>query len=180
MQKRRYAAFGARDLPSSCTTQLMGIAKDLASRGWELQTGSFPGAMSCFRLGALLAKPEDSHSPNAEFVREWLPFVAFNGSASPLFPPTDKAEEVASFYHPRWEALPLRKKRIHASMSHILLGSSCKERVIFAICWSRDGNQDVDRHTSQGMRVCRGLDIPYYNLGARTGLRDFHNLLRGI
>ena len=97
-----YAGIGSRLTPVAIHGLIEAIAERLAARGITLRSGAAPGADTAFECGC------DQGSGKKEI---FLPWKNFNRSFSPLFPPSKKAEELASFVHPNWQAC-LRSSRL--------------------------------------------------------------------
>lgn len=171
----RVGVFGSRSIPDKEATNLYRVGKALAAKKLQIETSADEGAIEAVKLGV-----EEEGLEALALVREWLPCSGYKGSDSPHFPPSPQAMELAQKFHPKWELLSLRTKRVMGRMTHILLGEDCRSPVTFAVHWVLPGREgDERRYCTQGIRICRTLDIPHFNVALPSSRGKLYALLRG-
>lgn len=144
----------------------------MASAGWTLRTGMSPGADQAFYRGAC------EKGGSAEL---YLPWPDFEEDRRPELPhvrvlerPASAAYELASRYHPRWDALDSHERDRRARDVHQVLGERLDEPVELVICWtideSLDGSGPRAGGTGQALRVAHHYSVPVLNLAREDHL----------
>ena len=146
---KTYAGIGSRETPADVCALMTSIATHLRKDGYILRSGHAPGADSAFEAGA---------GNEAEI---WIPWRGFNGSKSPLLP-IPAAFAMAEEYHPKWTAVNLGGRSLHARNCHQVMGRDLVSPVEFVICWTYDGR--ASGGTGQALRIAEAHKIPVYNL----------------
>lgn len=149
---KTYAGIGSRETPAEVLVRMREYAIFLARRGWLLRSGAAPRADTSFEDGC------DYAGGRKEI---FLPWSRFNGSDSPLFPPTRAAFDLASEIHPNWSGLVLGWKKLHARNCHEVLGADLDDPVAFVLCWTPGG--DARGGTATAMRLAHRRNIPVFN-----------------
>lgn len=150
------------------------IGERMARSGWILRTGMSPGADQAFFRGARVA---------TGLVELYLPWSGFEEDARceaigvrVLGRPATAAYELASRYHPAWDALDSAERDLRARDVHQVLGERLDEPVEVVICWTIDGSLDGrgmrSGGTSQALRVAHDHGIPVLNLARAEHLKE--------
>jgi hypothetical protein len=138
---------------------MRGIAKTLCQEGYILRSGGADGADTAF---------EDGHDyAGCEVIggdkEIYLPWKGFNnrdnGEGCDIYPPTKRAIEIASKFHPTWDRCSSAVQKLHARNSHQVLGKDCETPSEFVICWHPGYGG-----TMQAVRIATHHKIPVYNL----------------
>ena len=145
-----YTGIGSRETPKPILKYMIMIAFKFAKFGWTLRSGGAAGADSAFEFGC------DLGGGSKEI---YLPWKDFNGNTSKLFPPSEKAIEVAKKYHPKFSSLSSGAKKLHARNSHQILGVDCSTPAELVICWTPGSGG-----TEQALRIARDHKIEILNL----------------
>lgn len=154
-----YAGIGSRKSPAEVCSLATSLACWLADEGFELRSGHADGFDLAVEKGCDLVKGPKSI---------YLPKRRFNGSASQLFEVSEKALELASKYHPNWNAVKPWHRPLLARNGYQVLGpnldSSTKSK--FIVCWTKNGK--LVGGTAQALRIAADpqYNIPIYNIGS--------------
>jgi hypothetical protein len=142
MEIRYWAGIGSRETPAHVKVIMSMTSMYLyTKKSYVLRTGGAVGADAAFAKGC-----PDSHK------------VIYTYKDS-----TVAALEHASKYHPNWNACNEVTRKLHARNSMIILGPRLDTPVFFCVCWTPKSK--VCGGTGQGIRICKDLGIPVYNLG---------------
>lgn len=141
--------------------------------GWVLRTGFSPGADQAFYNGARAAGgPIELHLPWPGFEedkRDTMDGVRVCGEL------VQEAYDIASRFHPQWDALELSERHLRARDVQLILGEGFDEPVQIVICWTPDGSLDgsspLAGGTGQGLRLAHHHGIPVLNLARPEHLR---------
>lgn len=175
-----YAGIGARETPADVLEAMEEIGARMARSGWILRTGMSPGADQAFFRGACAAAGQ------AELCLPWPGFEEdARGEASgvcALGRPTTAAYELASRYHPAWNALDSDERDLRARDVHQVLGERLDDPVEVVICWTVDGSLDGSSTraggTGQALRVAHDHRIRVLNLARAEHLTEAMSLTR--
>lgn len=148
-----YAGIGSRKTPSDIMVKMQTIAYLLAEHKWILRSGGAKGADSAFEKGC------DKNKGGKEI---YLPWSEFNHNDSFRFPPSIEAFKVAKNFHPKWQYLNSKAKKLMARNSHQVLGEDMLTPVKMVICYTDDGK--ISGGTGQAMRIAKDKNIPIYNM----------------
>lgn len=151
-----YAGIGSRSTPPDILRLMTKAALHLDDRGGVLRSGGAAGADSAFELGVYSKRKEI-----------FLPWRLFNRNPSPLWPPSQRAMDLAAHFHPAWDRCSNAARSFHARNSHQVLGVNLDDPVKFVLCWT-PGGEDVGG-TAQALRLARAYGIYVLNLGAPDG-----------
>jgi hypothetical protein len=170
-----YAGIGSRATPARTLEQIEALGARFAREGLVLRTGASPGADQAFMHGAAKA------GGRAEL---YLPCPRFEAGARAqargldaivLGEPAPRAYDLAARFHPAWEELGERERRLRARDVHQVLGADLRSPVEFVVCWTPDGRRDGTRAsaggTGQALRVAASRNIPVINLADTAAAR---------
>jgi len=143
----RYAGIGSRKTPTEILTLMAMIARVLCTHGWILRSGGALGADKAFYIGA---------ANQTEIMSPWNGYNGFQGS------PSKEAIELASKYHPNWQACSQGARKLHGRNSEILLGKDLNTPVEMVICWTPKGL--ITGGTGLALRIAQDRNIPIFNL----------------
>jgi len=166
-----YTGIGSRHTPNHILGQMIKIAYFLNTHEFTLRSGGADGADSAFEAGV-------DRAPNPTLKEIYLPYQNFNNRRSALFPPSDRAYQLAEKYHPRWHKLSPVVKALMARNTHQVLGQDLNTPSAFTVCYTLDGQDSGG--TGQALRLCRDLDIPVFNLYNSSTLEKLNAFLRGL
>lgn len=155
MKRKLYAGIGSRETPSDIREFMTLISSKLELLGYVLRSGGAIGADMAFESGVV------------DSVMKEI-FKADDA--------TPESIELASKYHPKWNACSDYAKRLHGRNGMILLGNDLTKPVDFAICWTVDGK--ATGGTGQAIRIATDMNIPVFNLHdpfTHKRLSDFIN-----
>ncbi|HWL52983.1 MAG TPA: hypothetical protein VNQ90_11145 [Chthoniobacteraceae bacterium] len=150
-----YAGIGSRNTPEAILFLIRSVAAVLADRGLVLRSGGSPGADTAFEAGC-----DRSRGRKEVF----LPWQGFNRNPSPLFEPTEEAEEVAALVHPHWRACRPSSRKLHARNVQQVYGRNMDTPVDFVLFWAREENGKVEGGTATAVHFAREMNIPTFNL----------------
>ncbi len=155
-----YCGIGSRKTPPCVLRQMETIAIVAAQAGLVLRSGGAAGADTAFEQGCVGVSGE---------MEIYLPWKGFNGCATTrayIHPPTKRAFEIASHFHPAWDRCSRAAKLLHARNSHQVLGKDCETPSKFVACWHQNTGG-----TMQAVRIAKSHGIHVYNL-AEVGAYD--------
>jgi hypothetical protein len=152
-----YTGIGARDTPMAGIKAMHDFGQALAQHGFILRSGAAGGADTAFESGC------DIHQGKKEI---YLPWPKFNNHPSSLYEISDKAMEIASEFHPNWNACSDGAKKMMARNVYQVTGLDLSTKSDFVICWTKDGK--ASGGTGQAIRMAEFLGIPVYNLKNQT------------
>lgn len=158
-----YAGIGSRKTPHYICDLMTKIAYVFAKLDYTLRSGGADGADSAFEQGC------DKASGKKQI---FLPWGGFNDKKG-IFPPTVKAMEIASTYHPTWNKCSRGAKLLHSRNSHQILGRDCETPLSFVVCWHTGSGG-----TTQACRLAKDHKIPIINLAKDNELQWLLNRLR--
>jgi hypothetical protein len=149
------------------------IGARMAGAGWVLRTGMSPGADQAFYRGACRA------NGRVQLYLPWPDFEEDRRGGLPgvdvLWRPASAACELASRFHPRWDALGWEERHLRARDVHQVLGERLDEPVEVLVCWTPDGSLDGSDPraggTGQALRVAHHHSIPVLNLAREEHLK---------
>jgi hypothetical protein len=144
-----YAGIGSRQTPKLILDFIKLFAMRLGDMGWQLRSGGAMGADIAFERGARASRMGDQ------------PIIYRPEDA------TDKAIELASRYHPNWQACDEYARKLHGRNAMIVLGQALNYPVNKVVCWTRDGR--TDGGTGMGIRIAMDYKIPIVNMGSPEG-----------
>lgn len=162
-----YAGIGSRETPPNIQNMMTNFAALAEGYGWTLRSGGANGADAAFEKGV-------RNQLNKEI---FLPWGAFNGNKSRLFPPSDLAYKVAEQTHPNWAACSQAARKLHARNMHQVLGRHLAEPASFIVCWTKDAK--LVGGTSTALRAAIELGIPIFNLGGSVDEAALEAILKG-
>lgn len=155
---RVYCGIGSRETPNRILGLMSVLAYHLARQGWILRSGCAPGADSAFEAGHLAAMDEEAVI-RPELYLPWEGFENRTQVFGGLKEPSDRALEVASNYHPRWNDLSQGAQKLHGRNAHQVLGRDIDSYVLptFILCWTRDGKGSGG--TGQALRIAQAYGV---------------------
>lgn len=163
-----YAGIGSRATPNDILKEMEEMAQYLEKQGYILRSGGAPGADTAFEAGAI----------NKEI---YLPWKGFNNHPGGIYPPTEEAFNIASFYHPKWPFLTQGAQKLHARNVHQILGRDCNTPSAFVLCWTPGGSEAPDDKrggTGQAIRVANGYKICVVNMFDRLWETELWKVLK--
>lgn len=172
--KRFYAGIGSRQSPPDVLAFMVEVGEFLAQKGYVLRSGGADGADKAFEQGCDLVQGEKEI---------YLPWKGFNDNPSELFLKSpelkeirDKAFELASQYHPAWDALNYGARCLMARNGMQVLGRDLNTPVSFIVCWNLGGFNHGG--TSQALRIALDRKIPMFMLSNKVCMEDVREHLR--
>lgn len=153
-----YCGIGSRETPRRILGMMSVLAYHLARQGWILRSGGAPGADTAFEAGHLAAMDEEA-VVRPEIYLPWEGFEDRDRVFGGLKEPTQRALEVASTYHPKWDDISQGAQKLHGRNAHQVLGQNVDSPAlpVFIICWTRDGKGAGG--TGQALRIARGYGV---------------------
>jgi hypothetical protein len=137
------------------------LASYFSTIGWVLRSGGADGADKAFEQGCT----------NVSGKKEiFLPWYGFNGNASQLYDIPEKAYDIAKQYHPNWNNLTNKVKRLMARNTQQILGADLTTPSTFVVCWTPDGCVSHNTRTcdtggtGQAISIASTVNIPVINL----------------
>jgi hypothetical protein len=158
-----YAGIGSRETPPEVLREMEALAQSCAMMGYTLRSGGADGADSAFETGCDLIA---AGAPKEIF----LPWRGFNKNQSPLFEIPEKAFEISSQHHPRWQYLREPVRKLMARNAQQVLGKNLDTPVEFVICWTPDGCTKGEERTKdtggtgQAIAIASAHNIPVFNM----------------
>jgi hypothetical protein len=183
-QADAYAGIGSRDAPPEALAAMHALAARFARAGLTMRTGASPGADQAFLRGAASARGAvELYLPWPEFEAQARATAARGARVFELAEPVAAATALAQRFHPRWEELEPKQRRLRARDVHVVLGVDLSSPAAFVICWTPDGSVDGSSAaaggTGQALRVAAHHDVPVVNLATGTGAREALERLPG-
>lgn len=158
MAYKAYAGIGSRETPQDTLQYMTNFAELCAQEGWTLRSGGANGADKAFEAGVPVSQP---------YKKEiFLPWGAFEGSGSLLFPPSPLAHEMLKslLEEEHYENLSEGARKLHARNIHQVLGQKLNDPVKFLICWTPDGK--IVGGTATALKVAKMYRVPIFNFGS--------------
>ena len=155
---RCYTGVGSRKTPPEVMEQITGIAQWLSQKGMTLRSGGADGADTAFESGSMSSD-------------------VFTHDLS-----TEAAEAIAARFHPAWNKLGDRAKKLHGRNAFQVLGGQLDKPSDFVICWTPDGCVTHSQRsiktggTGTAISIATFYGIPVFNLNdpiSKTGLKQF-------
>ncbi len=115
MGNKYYTGIGSRKTPETYLSVMRLIAHQFVKKGFILRSGGADGADSIFEFGC------DEKNGKKEIYLPWKNYNNNNSSYYDYFN-FDKAFEIASDYHPKWNNLSIGVKKLLARNVYQLLG----------------------------------------------------------
>lgn len=161
---RVYTGIGSRVIDPGIIPTIQYIGKLLSERGFILRSGGANGADLEF---------ETAHGSGPKEI--FLPWKKFNGNLSPYFKITDEAKEMAREYHPLGQELKHPALYLMARNCYQVLGLDLNTPTDFVVCVTPD---EYHGGTSQALRICRKLGIPYFNIYHQKNIQNLAEFLK--
>jgi len=152
-----YTGIGSRETPQEIVKVMVAVGEKMGELGWTLRSGGANGADLAFELGC------DKVGGKKEI---YLPWRGFNGSRSPLFlegKDCERAEEVASRFHPKWDVLSAGAKKMHTRNVFQVLGLGLNIPSKVVVCYTKGGTGQGG--TGQAIRVAKAYKVPIIDMG---------------
>ena len=166
-----WAGIGARKAPKHILSKMWSISRTNAQLGRHLSTGGAPG------MDEAAIKGHKSITDSNLTI--YIPWPNFQGYASEdrytknfhgyatkdkgvYVGVTEKAQEIASEYHPRWSTLTPGVKALMSRNVYQVLGTDLQTPVNCVICWTPGGK--LVGGTAQAIKIAMDHDIPVFNL----------------
>ncbi|MFW6035966.1 MAG: hypothetical protein ACOCRZ_06900 [Halothermotrichaceae bacterium] len=163
-----YTGIGSRDIPTEIADVLEELGYCLARKGYILRSGASPGADTAFELGVVRAEGK------FEIYLPWAEFAKRSGQQGYIdtesLPNYSKAVNIARKYHPDFESLTEKSKKLIIRDGYQVLGRDLKTRSKFIVCWTEDAcTNDRQRTektggTGQAISIGSDLTIPIFNI----------------
>jgi hypothetical protein len=150
-----YTGIGSRETPRDFLELFCRVAEFLSSNDFTLRSGHAEGADQAFEIGCVKADGD---------MEIYIPWSRFEGSTSKLYPPTEKAYDLAKQFHPYWGNLKLGGMKLQARNSHQVFGLNMDSPTQFIICWTKGGK--LTGGTAQALRIANHYNIPVFNCGS--------------
>lgn len=150
-----YTGIGSRETPFEIQELMVSMARILAKKGYVLRSGAVPGADYAFEAGC------DKENGNKEI---FLPWRNFQGSSSGIVLRDKKSIEIAKSFHPHWNNLNSRERKLHARNIYQILGKNLMTPSSFVICYTVNGYGGGA--TGQAVRIARAYNVPVFDCGA--------------
>lgn len=152
-----YAGIGSRDTPKHILNEMTALSTQLEELGFILRTGGALGADSAFLDGI--------QNPNKS-VELYLPWQGYNDYESPWHTVPKVSIQMASRFHPNWDACKQGVQKLHGRNCNIILGPDVRNPmpVDFVICYTKDAK--ATGGTGMAINVADYALIPVFDLGA--------------
>lgn len=144
-----YAGIGSRQTPKLILDFIRLFAMRIGDVGWQLRSGGAIGADTAFEQGARQSRMGDS------------PKIYRPEDATP------EAIQLASTFHPNWEACDDYARKLHGRNAMIILGDKLIDPADKVVGWTRGGR--VEGGTGLGLRIALAFKVPIVNLGTPEG-----------
>jgi hypothetical protein len=139
--QKYYSGIGSRKTPPNILTLMTNISVALERKGYILRSGGATGADTAF---AKKVQHNNKEIYTAEFA-------------------TEKAQSIASQYHPAWNNCKDYVRKLHGRNVQIVLGYGLNIPSEFVVAWTPDGK--LVGGTAMGIRIAEANGIKVYNLG---------------
>src|SRR5438309_400375 len=136
-----WAGIGSRETPTEVQLRMLDIARHLGEKDYWCRTGAAIGADHAFALGR--ADRTILYLPWNDYEKYWVQSRIALKTQIGCRDPSDRAIDLASQFHPNWDACSLSARKLHGRNSHIILGRDLESPVEFVVYWARtDSNGD--------------------------------------
>lgn len=155
-----YTGIGSRETPEDIASLIKQTASFLAKHKYVLRSGGADGSDTYFEVGC----------DNENGLKEiYLPWQFFNNNQSNLFlynlkESKNKAEEIASKFHPVWNKLSQGVKKLHTRNVYQVLGKDLKTPSKFVVCYCPIEKGEWKGGTAQALKISKFYDIKIFNL----------------
>ena len=150
---RFYTGVGSRRTPAELLPKMTAGANYLMLENFILRSGGAVGADSAFEANV--------HDWSMKEI--YLIWKNSNNHQSPYYGVSNEAMEIASQFHPNWDACSSIARKLHGRNVYQLLGPKMNKPSEFVLCYTPDG-KDVGG-TGQTLRMARHWNIPVFNIG---------------
>jgi hypothetical protein len=158
-----YTGVGSRETPEDVLLVMFELGKYLGKLGFTLRSGHAKkkegtgwSADTAFEYG--------SNEVNGR-KEIYLPWQYFNHSVDGIvFEPTEKATQMAAYYHPAWDRCTDGVRKMHTRNIPQVLGINLDYPSLFLICWTSKGRGGGG--TGQAIRIARDFNVPILDYGA--------------
>ena len=152
-----YTGVGSRDTPEDVLSVMRDLSRIYREMGWTLRSGGARGADTAFEENA--GDLKEIYLANSDETIDKFSY--------------DKAQRLASMYHPAWLRLPEYSKKLLTRNAFQVMGAKMDNPSDLIICWTKDGcisHYTRDIHTGgtgTAISIAFCKNIPILNL-ART------------
>ncbi|ACL69496.1 hypothetical protein [Halothermothrix orenii] len=180
---RYYAGIGSRKTPQDIKDLMYQVSTQLAKKGYILRSGGSPGADDAFEYGVI------DVGGKMEVYLPWKGFRNKNGEGyivTPELKNYNTAIFVARKYHPAFDRLDDRSKKLFIRDTYQVLGKDLKTKSSFVLCWTEDGClSDTQRTektggTGQVISIASYYGIPVFNLKIKTHRERIEKWLNNV
>jgi len=166
----RFAGAGHRKLPEQAVKEIQYLSSILSKAGFILNTGGAEGADEAFM------KAMATYGGKTNVFIPWEGYrklKAINRNVRIFADIPQKAYEVAAKYHPAWEKLGPKIRKLMARNVQLLMGKDLESKATFAVVWGEVKGGQVKGGTGHTVRTAVGEGIPVFNLATHNP-RTFH------
>lgn len=151
-----YAGIGSRETPKKVLHEMSVLSSQLESLGFILRTGGALGADTAFLDG--IQNPDKS-------VELYLPWQGYNDYESPWHTVPKVSINMASKFHPNWQACSQGVSKLHGRNCNIILGPNVLKPmpVEFVICYTKNGS--AQGGTGMAINIADFNLVPVFDLG---------------
>ena len=118
-----YTGVGSRDTPEDVLSVMRDLSRIYREMGWTLRSGGARGADTAFEENA--GDLKEIYLANSDETIDKFSY--------------DKAQRLASMYHPAWLRLPEYSKKLLTRNAFQVMGAKMDNPSDLIICWTKDG-----------------------------------------
>lgn len=172
-----YAGIGSRETPETQLKAMTIMAGWFGFFDFTLRSGGAQGADQAFEEGAKSVSGDmEIYLPWNGFEEKWADYQSYY--LQPSVATYKKAEAIAAHFHPVWNRLSERARKLQTRNVFQVLGWDLESPSDFVICWTPDGK--ASGGTGQAIRIAQAYNIPVYNIYNSVDVTALHNLFKEI
>lgn len=165
-----FTMIGSRTAPDIVVDWFQRIAETLLEAGWTGRSGLCPLGIDDSLTRAVIAQLNKENMPLAELYIAWDGFDGWRDGdlagaviSAKKLPCYEKAVELASSVHPRWENVKAGGKLLHSRNPFQVLGRDLESPSDVVLLWAPISGESITGGTRTAYELAKNSSIPIYN-----------------
>lgn len=165
-----FTMIGSRTAPDIVVDWFQRIAEVLLEVGWTGRSGLCPLGIDDSLTRAVIAQLNKENMPLAELYIAWDGFDGWRDGdlagaviSAKKLPCYEKAVELASSVHPRWENVTAGGKLLHSRNPFQVLGRDLESPSDVVLLWAPISGKSITGGTRTAYELAKNSSIPIYN-----------------
>lgn len=165
-----FTMIGSRTAPDIVVDWFQRVAEALLEVGWTGRSGLCPLGIDDSLTRAVIAQLNKENMPLAELYIAWDGFDGWRDGdlagaviSAKKLPCYEKAVELASSVHPRWENVTAGGKLLHSRNPFQVLGRDLESPSDVVLLWAPISGKSITGGTRTAYELAKNSSIPIYN-----------------